>query len=255
MRRKPQFAFIVGCLLLAGCVDSADTAVAPPVKNALEQMSQMKEVDELARKAKAAAAAQSVPRAEPAADVPQEGQFVVEFETTVGNFTMEVNREWAPIGAHRFYELVKDKFYDDAAFFRVVPGFMVQFGIAADPGHHARWGTEIMDDPVKQRNLPGYVTFAKTGLPNSRTSQIFINYGDNSRLDSDGFAPFGKVTKGMDVVKKISSAHGERPQQPRIEAEGNVYLRSEFPNLDYVKTARLTVDDLASGTDTDETVE
>ena len=236
-----------------GCAESEQQV--PPVLNAIDQQQAMLEA---AAEEERMQAARAVPRAQgtsadaedlrstlPDADIPQHGQFEVTFDTTAGSFTMQVHREWAPIGAHRFYQLVRSGFYDECGFFRVVPGFMVQFGLAADPAVNAEWKTEITDDPVTESNLRGYVTFAKTGRPNSRTTQVFINFGDNSRLDGMGFAPFGKVTQGMDVVDSISAAHGEQPQQPSIENQGNTYLKSTFPQLDYIHSATLTVDDLA----------
>ncbi|MCP4782326.1 MAG: peptidylprolyl isomerase [Fuerstiella sp.] len=180
----------------------------------------------------------------PGSAVPATGQFEVEFDTTVGKFTIEVNRAWAPVGAHQFYDLVRDGFFDDCGFFRVVPGFMVQFGLAADPAVTARWSKEIPDDPVVESNRRGYVTFAKTSAPDSRSSQMFINFGDNSRLDADGFSPFGKVTRGMAVVDRISAAHREQPDQGAITSQGNAYLKSNFPKLDYVVKARMIIDDL-----------
>ncbi|MEZ6126354.1 MAG: peptidylprolyl isomerase [Planctomycetaceae bacterium] len=199
-----------------------------------------------AAEAQAALAASSPAAASAPVDVPSAGEFVVDFETTVGNFTVKVNREWAPRGAHRFYELVKDGFYNNCGFFRVVPGFMVQWGIAADPAATAKWDVNILDDPVLKSNTRGFMTFAKTGAPDSRSSQVFINFGNNAFLDSQGFAPFGEVTSGMEVVDKISSAHGEEPDQGAITAQGNTYLKANFPQLDYIKSAKLKVDDLAS---------
>jgi peptidyl-prolyl cis-trans isomerase A (cyclophilin A) len=170
------------------------------------------------------------------------------FTTSKGDFTVEVTRDWAPKGADRFYELVKDGFYDDVRFFRVIRSprpFMVQFGINGDPKVAAKWEqATIEDDPVKQHNTRGMVTFA-TGGPNTRTTQVFINYADNSRLDASGFAPFGQVTAGMDVVDQLYADYGEGapdghgPAQDRIQSEGNDYLKKEFPQMDYVKTARL----------------
>ena len=122
---------------------------------------------------------------------------------------------------------------------------MVQWGLAADPAMTAKWDASIIDDPVIKQNTRGYITFAKTGRPNSRSGQVFINYGDNRNLDGQGFAPFGKVERGMDVVTRINSEYGESPQQGRITAEGNAYLEKSFPNLSYIKTARITSDDLA----------
>jgi len=164
------------------------------------------------------------------------------FDTSVGSFVIEVHREWAPKGADRFYNLVKNGFFDNARFFRVMPGFMVQFGINGDPEIQKHWANaNLQDDPVTQKNLRGYVTFAKTGAPNSRSTQVFINFTDrNTFLDSQGFAPFGQVISGMDVVDKINAGYGEQPDQTRIQAEGNKYLNSQFPKLDYVTKARIT---------------
>lgn len=167
-------------------------------------------------------------------------QYRVKFETSKGDFVVEVNREWAPHGADRFYELVKSGFYDEARFFRVVPGFMVQFGISGDPKVQEKWGDKtIPDDPVVKSNKKGYVTFAKTPRPDSRSTQVFINYADNSFLDDQGFAPFGRVVEGMDVVEKINAEYRERPVQGLIRTRGNDYLKREFPRLDYIKKARI----------------
>lgn len=165
--------------------------------------------------------------------------FRVNMDTSKGMVVIEVTRADAPIGADRFYNLVKAKYFDGARFFRVVPGFMVQFGIAADPGVTKRWNVPIQDDPVKSSNARGTVTFAAQSSPNTRTTQLFINFADNSRLDSLGFAPFGKVVSGMESVDQIYSGDGERPDQSQIESQGNAYLQQSFPQLDYIKTARL----------------
>jgi peptidyl-prolyl cis-trans isomerase A (cyclophilin A) len=150
-----------------------------------------------------------------------------------------VNRPWAPLGADRFYNLVKAGFFDDAAFFRVVPRFVVQFGLNGDPRVNAAWDdARIADDPVKQSNLRGRVTFATAG-PGTRTTQLFISTADNARLDQMGFAPFGQVSSGMSVVESIYAGHGQEPDQGRITAEGNSYLKQSFPRLDYIKTAKI----------------
>jgi cyclophilin family peptidyl-prolyl cis-trans isomerase len=168
--------------------------------------------------------------------------FKVKFETTKGNFTVEVTRSLAPHGADRFYNLVRSGYFKDVAFFRVIPGFMCQFGIHGDPKVSAAWRkAQIPDDPGKASNTRGAITFATAG-PNTRTTQLFISFGDNNRLDSMGFSPFGKVTEGMDVVDKINGEYGEGaprgrgPDQGRIQAEGNAYLKKDFPNLDYIKS-------------------
>jgi peptidyl-prolyl cis-trans isomerase A (cyclophilin A) len=167
-------------------------------------------------------------------------EYEVTFKTTKGDFTVQVNRAWAPIGADRFYNLVKHGFYNDAAFFRVVPGFVVQFGLSANPAVNAAWDKAyIKDDPVTQSNHTGYLTFATAG-PNSRTTQLFISLGENARLDSAGFAPFGQVTSGMDAVQKIFSGYGESPDQAQITTEGKRYLDKDFPKLDHIISATVT---------------
>jgi cyclophilin family peptidyl-prolyl cis-trans isomerase len=161
------------------------------------------------------------------------------FETSKGNFVVEVHRDWAPKGADRFYNLVKNGFYDDVRFFRVVPDFMVQFGINGDPQIQQVWrNANIQDDPVKQSNKKGYITFANAGA-NTRSTQVFINFKDNAFLDRQPFPPFGEVVSGMDVVQKISSEYGEKPNQNAIQSQGNAYLNKEFPKLDYVKKATI----------------
>jgi|SRR5579862_9442070 len=166
--------------------------------------------------------------------------YKVKFDTSAGIFEVEVNADWAPNGADRFYNLVKNGYYDGCRFFRVVPGFMVQFGINGDPAIQRNWEhATIPDEKVKEPNNRSFVTFAKTGAPNSRTTQLFINFKDNSSLNSQGFAPFGKVVSGMDVVDKIYSMYGEKPEQGRIQAEGNAYLTKTFPKLDYIKKATI----------------
>jgi peptidyl-prolyl cis-trans isomerase A (cyclophilin A) len=172
-------------------------------------------------------------------------RFRVRFETTKGPFTVEVTREWAPRGADRFYNLVRAGYYDDAAFFRVIEGFMVQFGINGNPRVNAAWQTaRIPDDPVTQSNRRGMVTYAMAG-PDTRTTQLFINFRDNKGLDAQGFAPFGGVVEGLAVVDSLYSGYGEGaprgmgPDQGRAQAEGNAYMRSSFPRLDFIKTARV----------------
>ncbi len=169
--------------------------------------------------------------------------FRANFDTSKGGFVVEVTRDWSPLGADRFYTLVKHGFFDNARFFRVIPGFMVQFGLAANPVENKKW-SNLPDDAVKESNKPGYLSFATAG-PGTRTTQVFINYGDNARLDGQGFSPFGKVVSGMDVVRELDSEYGEGapqgmgPAQDQIQALGNAYLEKEFPKLDYIKTAKL----------------
>jgi peptidyl-prolyl cis-trans isomerase A (cyclophilin A) len=163
--------------------------------------------------------------------------FQVLFDTSKGEFTVEVTRAWAPQGADRFYNLVANGYYDECRFFRVVKGFMVQFGINGDPQINAAWrAARIEDDRGKESNKRAYITFAHAG-PNTRTSQLFINYADNTFLDAQGFPPFGQVVQGMDVVDSINDEYGEKPDQRRIQLEGNAYLNQTFPNLDFIKTA------------------
>jgi peptidyl-prolyl cis-trans isomerase A (cyclophilin A) len=165
--------------------------------------------------------------------------FEAKFETSQGDFTIEVTRAWSPLGADRFYNLVNNGYYDNIRFFRVVPGFVVQFGIHGEPSLSAKWKDQkIQDEPVKESNKAGYVTYAKGG-PNSRTTQVFINLKDNANLDSMGFAPFGKITNGMDVVQKLNGEYGDSltSQQGQIYAQGNVFLAQKAPKLDYIKKA------------------
>jgi cyclophilin family peptidyl-prolyl cis-trans isomerase len=175
--------------------------------------------------------------------------FKAQFDTTKGKFTVEVTRSLSPNGADRFYNLVRSGFFKDIAFFRVIPGFMCQFGIHGDPNVSAKWHeATIADDPVKGSNTRGTITFATAG-PNTRTTQLFINFGDNSGLDTQGFSPFGKVIEGMDVVDKINGEYGEGapngrgPDQGRIQLEGNAYLKKDFPNLDYIRSATIVPGD------------
>ncbi len=172
--------------------------------------------------------------------------FRARFETSKGEFVIEVHREWAPHGADRFYNLVTNGFFEGVHFFRVIEGFMAQFGIHGDPAVAARWRqAQIADDPVMQSNLREAVTFAMTGQPDSRTTQLFINLADNTNLDGMGFAPFGRVVEGMDVVNQLYSGYGDGapggngPDQNRIQEEGSQYLTSDFPELDSVLRAMI----------------
>jgi peptidyl-prolyl cis-trans isomerase A (cyclophilin A) len=167
--------------------------------------------------------------------------FEAKFATSKGAFVVTVHRAWAPLGADRFYNLVQAHFFDGVTFFRVVKGFVVQFGISADPKVSKAWQTAtIKDDPVKTSNVPGTLTFADAG-PNTRTTQLFVNLGSNASLDGQGFAPFGRVTSGMSVVDKLYGGYGEKPtgDQPQITAQGNAFLRKTFPKLDSILTARI----------------
>ena len=167
--------------------------------------------------------------------------YKVRLDTSAGPVVIEVHRDWSPLGADRFYNLVKNGFYDGVRFFRVLPGFMAQGGMSPDPAIQRLWGrNNFNDDPVKQSNKRGFVTFAKTGAPNSRSTQFFINFGDNSFLDAQGFSPFGQVTTGMDVVDKFGSYGKENvPDQGRLGAEGEAYLAKEYPKLTVIKKATI----------------
>ena len=182
----------------------------------------------------------------PEAKVKAPERFKVRFTTSQGAFTITVVRAWAPLGADRFYHLVRGRFFEEARFFRVMSGFMCQFGIPADPAESALWkDATIPDDPVGESNTRGRVTYATAGR-GTRTTQLFINYSNgNRRLDRQGFAPFGEVTEGMNVVDKLYSGYGEGapsgsgPDQKRIESQGNPYLQAEFPKLDYIQKTEI----------------
>jgi len=172
------------------------------------------------------------------------GGITVQIDTTQGSFVIEVHRDWAPRGAERFEELVRSRFFDDSRVFRVRSGFIAQFGIAGDPARNARW-TPIPDDPVKQSNVRGTIAFAMTG-PNTRLTQVYINLADNARLDADGFAPFGRVVSGMDVVDRLYAGYGEESgggmrggKQGPLLRGGNAYLDAHYPKLDRIIQARL----------------
>lgn len=174
-------------------------------------------------------------------------EYKVKMSTSKGDFVIQVTREWAPRGADRFYSLVKGGFYTDVRFFRIVPNFMAQFGMNGEPRVTAAWtSAKIQDDPVTQSNTRGMVTFATSGK-NSRTTQVFINFADrNKMLDGQGFAPFGKIAEGMDVVDKLYGGYGESasrggngPEQHLIQAQGNEYLMRDFKEMDYIKSATI----------------
>jgi peptidyl-prolyl cis-trans isomerase A (cyclophilin A) len=165
--------------------------------------------------------------------------FRVRMETSVGPVVVEVDPSLAPIGADRFYQLVKAHYFDGARFYRVVPGFVAQWGAAADPKVTKKWDVPIPDDPVKTSNVRGTLTFAATSAPNSRSTHLFINLADNARLDSLGFAPIGKVVDGMNNVDRIYSGYDEKPDQDLIAQSANAYLEKQFPRLDYIETTRI----------------
>ena len=171
--------------------------------------------------------------------------YKVNVDTSKGPFVLEIHRDWAPLGADRFYNLVKNGFYDNDRFFRVISGFMVQFGINGDPKVSAVWReANIKDDPVRQSNSRGMISFATAG-PNTRTTQVFISFGNNGALDRMGFAPFGRVISGMSVVDALYNGYGEGapsgngPEQGRIQSQGNAYLTHDFAKLDYIKNATI----------------
>jgi peptidyl-prolyl cis-trans isomerase A (cyclophilin A) len=167
--------------------------------------------------------------------------YKVSFATTKGSFVVTVHRAWAPRGADRFYNLVQAHFFDGVTFFRVVKHFVVQFGISPDPKVSKAWQTaNIKDDPVKAQNTPGTITFADAG-PNTRSTQVFVNLTINASLDTQGFAPFGRVTSGMNVVDKLYGGYGEQPSQDQqqIATQGDAFLRKTFPKLDHIRTARI----------------
>ncbi|MBI4675980.1 MAG: peptidylprolyl isomerase [Elusimicrobia bacterium] len=248
---KNAFLIPLAAVVLAAggwyALQAAEPAKADPAKKAAPA------------KAKPAAEAKQDPAPAPPAQDPRAllapGQatakapevFRAKFATTKGDFIVEVRRDWAPLGADRFYNLVKVGYFDGVSFFRVVKGFMVQFGVHGAPEVNAAWRpARIKDDPVKKSNQRAFVTYAMAG-PDTRTTQFFINYGDNAGLDGQGFPPFGQVVKGMEVVDKIYGEYGDMPQQGgagpdpgRLEREGDSYLKKDFPKLDYIKKARLT---------------
>jgi peptidyl-prolyl cis-trans isomerase A (cyclophilin A) len=196
--------------------------------------------------AAAAGCARSSPLLRPAPTVgPAPEVFRVRFETSRGPFVVEARRSWSPAGADRFYYLVRNKFYDETRFFRVVPRFMAQFGLSGDPKVSEVWSERFMrDDQVLQSNVRGTLTFATSGR-DTRTSQLFINYADNKFLDRQGFSPVGRVVEGMAVVDSLFAGYGEGPpagrgpNQRRIMDEGNEYLKRDFPLLDYIREARI----------------
>ncbi len=254
----PLFA----CLLMIHCEDSStgssigsnQTHPAPPEKekkkpsdqkaNSSDNKSRSKEKSDEDQKRHPALLDPSK------ADEKAPGTFRVQMKTTKGTFVIRAHREWSPHGVDRFYNLVKIGYFRDVAFFRVIDKFMAQFGIHGDPEVNSAWRkATIPDDPVKKSNRRGFVTFAKTRAPNSRSTQLFINYKDNSMLDNRGFAPIGKVVKGMNVVDKLHAGYGEGaprgngPSQAKLQKRGNKYLKKNFPKLDYIKKATILEND------------
>lgn len=184
----------------------------------------------------ASAASASNTKQDTVAQAPPADSFRVTFQTSRGSFDVEVTRAWAPFGADRFRELAQAHFFDGDRFFRVVPGFVAQFGINDKPSVNAQWDDKLLpDDSVTHSNARGTLVFATTG-PHGRTHQLFINLANNARLDKDGFAPIGRVVSGMAVVDSLFDNYGDEPQQSMIESLGNSYLTRMFPKLDYIKT-------------------
>lgn len=228
--------FLIGCAEQPAEAPPDDAAAAPEQQPAEEAASPEAAAEE---PASAPAPARRALMDPAALNEQAPEQFAARFDTSRGVFRVAVTRSWAPKGADRFYNLVKYGFYDDCRFFRVLPGFVVQFGMNGDPAVQGVWMEQrIDDDPVTRSNRVGTVTFATSG-PNSRTTQLFINLGANQGLDGQGFAPFGEVTEGMDVVQSIYSGYGQTPEQSMIAAQGNAYLNRQFPNLDYIRTAKI----------------
>ena len=230
--KTPSIALsLAASLALTGCCNS--DAPTEPARPDTGQKTQ-------AATSKSAADLDPAKATEKAPDV-----FKAKFSTTKGDFTVEVHREWSPNGADRFYNLVKMGFFDDVRFFRVVDGFMAQVGLHGDPTVNSKWRrANIPDDPVKQSNKRGFLSFAMGG-PGSRTTQFFINFIDNTRLDGMGFAPFAQVVDGMNIVDSLNKEYGEGapqgkgPDQGRIQMQGNAYLDADFPRLDKIKSARI----------------
>jgi len=256
MKRAKWFAAaaVVGTLFF-GCKAKEQTAEAPPPEQPRAEAPAQPKAEAPAPAPAQPAATASAPSAAPRSGYDRAllrasmlkdkapETFQVKVATTRGDFVVTVNRAWAPIGADRFYNLVKHHFYDNASFFRVVPGFVVQFGISAYPPVSAAWDkANIKDEPVAQSNKRGYLTYAKTSMPNTRSTQIFINLKDNTGLDQQGFSPFGFVdAQGMKVVDMLYDQYGDSggPDQDQISKLGKPYLDKGWPKLDSIKTATL----------------
>jgi peptidyl-prolyl cis-trans isomerase A (cyclophilin A) len=236
-----HFLFLIPICLTAGCSEQNDGG-PKSVVDALAEMEKAKKDLERATPSSSPPSSpppeDETPKAMDETVATSAGSYSVRFESTAGDFVVLVHRDWAPLGAQRFYDLVKSGFYDECRFFRVVSGFMVQFGINGDPSIQQKWESRLKDDPAKESNRRSYITFATSG-PDSRTTQVFISFADNSFLDSQGFSPFGEVIEGMDNVDKINAQYGETPEQGQINAAGNAYLKAQFPKLDYIKKATI----------------
>ena len=237
-RRFFSCLFIVMLCGAAGCSDQSNSQPKSVIETLAEMEKAKKDLSEPVVLPTPPLPAEEAPGDMEETIASAAGSYSVRFETTAGDFVVLVHRDWAPLGAQRFHELVKSGFYDECRFFRVVSGFMVQFGINGNPATQQSWERRLRDDPAKESNRRGYITFATSG-PNSRTTQVFINFVDNSFLDSQGFSPFGEVIEGMDNVDKINAEYGESPDQGQINSGGNSYLNSQFPKLDYIKKATI----------------
>ena len=230
-------ALLLGAVAVVGGLE--------PEKRTQQRLEAMREVEKLLAEADTIAEeqirlAQEESKKEAAEEAEDTDAFRVKFECSNGDFIVEVHPAWAPIGAAHFKKAIQAGIYHGARFFRVLPGFMAQFGIPGDPKVAAKWKNDnIQDEPTKRSNTKGTITYAKSGAPNSRTTQLFINYGNNARLDNMGFAPFGRVIEGMEVVEAINPEYREQPSQGLIQSQGNAYLEKEFPRLDYIKKATL----------------
>ena len=219
---------------LSACSPTEKKAAAPETA---KEPAQVEETAKVAQEDSAADMARLLTPETLNAQAPE--LFNVEIETTKGRIVVEMHRDWAPNGVDRFYNLVDAGFFKDIALFRMVKGFVVQFGIHGTPLVSSVWReASIQDDPVKTTNARGTLTFATAG-PNTRTTQLFINLGDNAMLDKQGFSPIGKITSGMDVVDALNYEHGERPNQGKIQKEGNAYLKEKFPRLDYIVSMKI----------------
>jgi peptidyl-prolyl cis-trans isomerase A (cyclophilin A) len=243
---------------LAGCGgDAADRAADTPEETATEATPPAAAPEESPTEAAEAAPAAAPESTGGTVNIlmnPQDPQlnreapqtFRVRLTTSKGPVVLELHRDWSPRGVDRFYNLVEAGFYDGVRFFRVLDGFMAQFGINGDPRIQARWANaNIQDEPVVEGNTRGRITYAKSARPNSRSTQLFINFEDNSPLDAQGFAAIGEVVEGMDVVDRLYSGYGEGPprgagpNQGLIQQRGNEYLNSDFPDLDYIEKAEV----------------
>lgn len=235
---KAYAMLLLPVVFLAGCAQTRSLFAPPPALQ--ERLTGANEFRDAAPIESAATVAPP-PRNDPQAP----DQFRVRFRTTKGDFVAEVNREWSPRGVDHFYQMVSADYFRDIAIFRAVPGFMFQFGIHGSPQVNKDWGEATIDDdtPVGISNLPGMLCFAKTGMPNSRSTQMFVNLGNNSSLDRQGFTPFAKVIEGMDVVRQINTEYGENSKsediQGRFKREGNDYILNRFPRLDIIRSVVL----------------